>query len=296
MSVLKADSLQRWLKLLRIYQWSKNTLVVVPLVTAHSFNLISIGKATGAFFAFSLAASGIYLINDWVDVESDREHWAKKDRPLAAGTIPVLEAIVVALILVTVATVGAFLLSFWFGLVLLGYLAFATAYVFALKQKAIIDVVTLAVLYVFRVVGGAAAIAVVPSDWLLTFSMFIFLALALVKRYTELAGRLDANLPEPKDRNYRKGDLDTIVALAAASGFNAVTVFALYLSSDAVRELYTYPQLLWLICPILIYWIARVLLFASRHLIDEDPVLFALNDRVSWALAAIVGAILMAAM
>lgn len=295
-SVTSAGSLQRWLKLIRIHQWSKNALVFVPLVTSHSFDLISLGQATGAFFAFSLAASGIYVINDRIDLEFDREHRTKKHRPLAAGEIPVQDALIVALILVTVATVGAFVLAPWFGLVLLGYLACATAYIFILKQKIIIDVVTLAALYVLRIVGGAAAIAVVPSLWLLIFSMFVFLALALVKRYTELVGWLDVNLPGPKNRDYRKVDLDTIATLAAASGFNAVTVFGLYLSSDTVRELYTYPQLLWLICPILVYWIARVLLLARRGLINEDPILFALKDRVSLILGVTVGVILVGAM
>ncbi len=295
-SAIKVGSLQSWFKLLRIHQWSKNVLVFVPIVTAHRFDLISIGQATVAFFAFSLAASGIYIVNDWIDRESDREHRTKKHRPLASGTIRVPHALIVAFALVTAAAVGAFLLSPPFDLVLLGYLSLSTAYIFFLKQKLIADILTLAVLYMLRVVGGGAAIAVVLSPWLLTFSMFLFMALALVKRYTELVTRLEANLPDPKDRFYRKVDLDTIAALAAASGFNSVTVFALYLSSDAVQELYTYPQRLWPICFILTYWIARILILATRGRVDDDPILFALTDRASIILVVTVGVILGTAM
>ena len=142
---------------------------------------------------------------------------------------------------------------------MISYLTLTTTYTFILKRKMIIDVVTLAMLYTLRVVGGAAAISVPISEWLLAFSMFMFVCLALIKRYTELAGRIDANLPEPTNRNYRKIDLDIVAALAAASGFNAITVFTLYILSENVRLLYRHPQALWLIGPILMYWIGRLL-------------------------------------
>jgi 4-hydroxybenzoate polyprenyltransferase len=287
--------LRSWLKLLRVHQWAKNALVFVPLVTAQRFDLASLGEALVAFFAFSLAASGIYLINDIVDLDADRRHRTKKNRPLAAGTISILDAMVVAPVLVAVAAAAAFLLSTWFGLVLLAYLALTTAYTFVLKRKMIIDVVALAMLYTLRVISGAAAISVPLSEWLLAFSMFIFVALALIKRYTELAGRLDANMSDPTNRNYRKGDLDIVAALAAASGFNAITVFTLYISSDAVRPLYAHPRVLFMICPILMYWIGRILMLAHRRNVDEDPILFAVKDRVSIIAAVLIGAILVAA-
>jgi 4-hydroxybenzoate polyprenyltransferase/phosphoserine phosphatase len=295
--ILRHDGgrLRSWAKLLRVHQWAKNALVFVPLVTAQHFDLASLGEALAAFFAFSLAASGIYLINDLVDLEADRKHRTKKLRPLAAGTIRVLDALLAAPVLVMAATAGAFLLAPWFGAVLLGYLALTTAYTFVLKRKMMIDVVTLAMLYTLRVVGGAAAIGVPVSEWLLAFSMSIFVALALIKRYTELAGRLDANMPDPTNRNYRKVDLDTVAALAAASGFNSVTVFTLYISSDTVRQLYVHPQVLWLICPILMYWIGRILMLAHRRQVDDDPILFAVKDRISIAAAVSIAAILLAA-
>jgi 4-hydroxybenzoate polyprenyltransferase len=155
--------------------------------------------------------------------------------------------------------------------------------------------VTLAILYTLRVVGGAAAIAVPASEWLLAFSMFMFLALALIKRYTELAGRVDANMSELSNRNYRKVDLDIVAALTASAGFNAVTVFTLYISSDTVSKLYTHPKVLWLICPILVCWIGRILMLAHRRLVDDDPILFAVKDRVSIVTVVMIGAILFAA-
>ena len=158
-----------------------------------------------------------------------------------------------------------------------------------------IDVVALAKLYTLRVIGGTVAIGAVPSEWILAFSMFIFTASALIKRYVELAGRVDAGLPDPTNRNYRKSDLHVLAALAAASGFNAVTVFALYISSDTVHGLYRHPQALWLICPILLYWVGRALIMAERRLMDDDPIVFALKDWNSLLSFALIGIIMIAA-
>ena len=159
----------------------------------------------------------------------------------------------------------------------------------------LIDVVALAMLYAIRVVGGAVAIDVVVSEWLLAFSMFIFASLALTKRYVELAGRADAQLPDPANRNYKISDLHIVGALAAAAGLNAVTVFQLYVSSNTVHDIYRRPQLLWLICPILVYWLCRMLLLAHRRHLDDDPVVFALKDRNSLVAGTIVLVLVLAA-
>jgi 4-hydroxybenzoate polyprenyltransferase len=211
------------------------------------------------------------------------------------ATVSVSKATIVAPVLVAIGLVGAFLIGPWFAIVLLGYILLTTAYTFGLKRKMIVDVVALASLYTMRVIGGAAAISVPVSEWLLGFSMFIFTSLALIKRYTELAGRIDADLPDPSNRNYRKSDLDIVAALAAAAGFNAVTVFALYISSEHVHDLYRYPKALWLICPILMYWLARVLMMAYRRHMDDDPIVFALKDRNSILAFSLMGAILIGA-
>jgi 4-hydroxybenzoate polyprenyltransferase len=276
-----APTLKTWIKLFRVHQYAKNALIFVPLATSHSFGLGSIWAAGLAFVAYSLCASGVYVLNDLVDLAADRGHPTKRNRPLANGSVPLLQAVwTVPLLLFAGLAIGA-AVSWPFLAVLVGYLGLTTSYSFYLKRKMLIDVVVLALLYTVRVVGGAVAVEVELSPWLLAFSMFIFTALALMKRFIELAARLDANLSDPSNRNYRIGDLDVVMALAAAAGFNAVTVLALYISSDKVGELYSRPHMLWAVCPLLMYWIGRALMMAHRRLVDDDPIVFAIKDRVS---------------
>jgi 4-hydroxybenzoate polyprenyltransferase len=284
-----------WVKLIRCHQWAKNGLVFVPLLTAQRFDLMSIGQAILAFIAFSLAASSIYILNDLIDLNADRAHPTKKLRPLAAGKVPIFEAMIVSPLLMLAALALASAVSLWFAAVLVSYAVLTTAYSFALKRRLIVDVIVLAALYTIRVIGGAAAISVMASEWLLGFSMFIFLALALIKRYVELTALKERNLPDPVTRNYRKTDLEIIGALAAASGFNAVTIFSLYISSDTVRDMYSRPFLLWFICPILMYWLGRALVMAHRKVMDDDPLVFALKDRNSHVAFAMILTMLLVA-
>ena len=209
--------------------------------------------------------------------------------------LPLMDGILAVPVLFLASLAVAIVVSPTFLGVLLGYFALTTAYSLVLKRKMLIDAVALALLYAFRVVGGAVAINVAISEWLIAFSLFIFMALALVKRYIELSSLLDRSLPDPSNRNYKTGDLPIVAALAAASGFNAVTILTLYLSSDAVHSLYNHPQLLWLLCPVLMFWFGRVLLMAHRRLMHDDPIVFALRDRVSLhVLLASVGIVLAA--
>jgi 4-hydroxybenzoate polyprenyltransferase len=291
----RAERLKAWVKLIRCHQWAKNGLIFVPMLTAQRFDLMSIGQGTLAFFAFSLAASSIYILNDLIDLDADRRHPTKKLRPLAAGTVPIFEAMILSPLLMLTALALASAISLWFSAVLVSYAVLTTAYSFALKRKLIVDVIVLATLYTIRVIGGAAAISVLVSEWLLGFSMFIFIALALIKRYVELTALRERNLPDPTTRNYRKTDLEIVGALAAASGFNAVTIFCLYISSDTVRHVYSRPILLWFICPILIYWLGRALVMAHRTVMDDDPLVFALKDRNSHIAFAMILAILFVA-
>ena len=287
--------LRDWLKLFRVHHYVKNGLVFVPVLTSHSLSPEPILLSFLAACAFSLCASAIYVLNDLVDLQADREHPSKQHRPLTNGTIPLMAGMASIPLLLACGFAIAINVSLTFALVLLGYLALTTAYSFSLKRKMMVDTITLASLYTIRVVGGAAAIGDIVSEWLLAFSMFLFACFALIKRYVELAERRDANLPSPTNRNYQIGDLEVIGALAAAAGFNAVTVFALYISSDAARDLYSNPQLLWLVCPILMYWMGRALIMAHRRLMDSDPVVFALKDRVSQVSFALVCLITLAA-
>ena len=288
-----AARLHDWLRLLRLHQWTKNALVFIPLVTAHAFQATSFLNAIAAFLAFSLAASSLYLLNDLVDLEADRKHLTKKRRPLACGRIAVANAVFVAPVMLVAALLLGLTLGIWFSVTLVTYVILSATYTFVLKRKMLVDVVTLASLYTIRVVGGAFAIGVPISEWLLAFSMFLFLSLALVKRYTELAGRLDANLPNPTNRNYRTSDLPVIAALSASSAFNAITVFILYISSSNVKVLYARPEGLWLICPVLMYWISRIIMLAHRRQLNDDPVVFALKDRNSLYAVGAIGIILM---
>jgi 4-hydroxybenzoate polyprenyltransferase len=284
--------LKRWGKALRIHQYAKNALLFVPLLTSHTFTLSSLATECLAFVAFSLCASSVYIFNDLIDLEADRQHPTKHKRPFASGSISIAHGAIMASLLLMLAFGFSLLISPLFTGALASYFVMTTAYSLFLKRKMIIDVVVLAMLYTVRVVAGGIAVNVEVSEWLLAFSMFIFTCLALVKRYVELASRQDSQLPDPSNRNYKLQDLPIIGALAAASGLNAITIFSLYISSPAVRDLYRHPQFLWLICPVLLYWVGRLLVLVQRRIVDDDPVLFALQDRVSYlaigSMAAIV--------
>lgn len=291
----QGPSLRSWSKALRVHQYSKNVLVGVPALTAHVYALSLLSNALLAFVAFSLCASAAYILNDLVDLDADRRHPTKRHRPFCSGEIPIEQGLAAVPVLLGLAFGAASLVSIGLASVLAGYFALTLSYTFSLKRKLLVDVVVLATLYTLRVIGGAVALPVMPSEWLLAFSMFIFVCLALVKRYVELQRRIGDELPDPSNRNYRLADLPVVGALAAASGFNAVTIFALYISSPTVKDLYKRPELLWLICPILLYWIGRAVVLAHRRIIDDDPITFALNDRISYIAGILMFAIILAA-
>lgn len=291
----RGSSLEQWIALLRVHQYVKNALVFVPLVTSHHFTLESVVTSVLAFVAFSLCASAVYVVNDLVDVQADRHHPKKRSRPLASGALPAWPAAALSLALLAAAAFVSLSVSVQFAGTLAAYFGLTTAYTFVLKRKMLVDVIVLSLLYSVRVIAGGVAISVPVSEWLLAFSMFIFTTLALLKRYVELSRRLDAGLADPGNRNYKVGDIGIVAALAAASGFNAVTVFALYISSDSARQLYTHAQVLWLICPLLMYWIGRALLMAHRRYMDDDPIVFAFKDRPSLIILGLVGALVLIA-
>lgn len=280
-------SLRVLVRALRVHQYAKNALIFLPPLAAHLFTVQAMLSALLAFVAFSLCASAVYIINDLLDIKADRTHPRKRLRPIASGALPIPLAMAMVPALL-VASIGiALLVSLPFLAVLASYLALTTAYSLYLKRKMMIDVVALAGLYTVRVFAGAVAVDVVVSEWLLAFSMFLFTALALIKRYSELSIRLDSHLADPTNRNYKIGDLDIVAALGAAAGMNAITVFTLYVASPTVQVAYSRPMLLYLVSPILLYWFCRALMMAHRRLMDDDPVVFALKDRNS-ALAGVL--------
>jgi 4-hydroxybenzoate polyprenyltransferase/phosphoserine phosphatase len=280
---------REWIKLLRVHQYVKNVLLLVPLLTSHQFDARSLLAIAIGIVAFSLCASAVYVLNDLFDLAADRKHPTKSKRPLASGMIPIRDGVLaVPVLLLASATLAFLFLPTAFFAVLALYIVATTAYSLSLKRTMLVDVIMLAALYTVRVIAGAAAIGVEVSEWLLAFAMFFFTSLALIKRYVELASSLDANRPDPPKRNYRASDLSVVAALAAAAGFNAITVLALYISSNAVNKLYAHPKYLWLICPLLMYWIARALMMAHRRYMADDPVIFAMKDRNSLLAAAII--------
>nr|WP_262913790.1 UbiA family prenyltransferase [Rhizobium halophilum] len=291
-----APTWRTWARMLRVHQYAKNGLVFVPLLASHLFDIASVMQTLLAAIAFSLCASSVYLLNDLIDLQDDRAHRTKCQRPLACGAIPLSHALIAIPLLLCMAFVSAGFISLPFIAVLAGYFALTTAYSFVLKRKMILDVVALAGLYTTRVVGGAVALSVAVSPWLLAFMMSWFLSLALVKRYVELLARKEANLPDSKSRDYRNDDVAMVGALAAAAGVNALTLFALYIASEDVQSLYTRPEVLWFVAPILTYWIARVLMLAHRGQMHDDPVVFALKDKVSLVSLGAVSVFMVGAM
>ncbi len=277
------------LRALRPHQWLKNLLLLVPLLASHSFSGEALGYALLAIVAFSLCASSVYLLNDLLDLEADRQHPTKVNRPFASGALPLQAGLLAAPLLLLVALLVALLLPLSFLAILASYYLLTLAYSFYLKRVELIDVLLLATLYTVRILAGAAAIAVTVSFWLLALSMFLFLSLALVKRYSELLTLRSRGEESAAGRGYRAVDLESLAQMGAASGYLAVLVLALYINSEEIRLLYQHPAVVWLLCPLLLYLISRVWLLARRDELHEDPLVFVARDRHSLAVAALGG-------
>jgi 4-hydroxybenzoate polyprenyltransferase len=284
-----------WLNAFRAHQYAKNTLVFVPALTSHQLNMPALGNAFLAFLAFSACASTAYLLNDLFDLADDRHHPTKRYRAIASGDLPISSALIAIPALWIVSAAAGLHVSGVFLSVLGAYLITTIAYSLYLKKKMLVDIVTLAGLYTVRIVGGAVAIGVHVSEWLLIFSLFIFTSLALIKRYSELMMRQGSGLSKSINRDYTIGDLRVIAALAAASGMNAITVFSLYVSSPAVAQMYSRPWILWLLNPLLLYWIGRALMMAHRQAMPDDPIIYTFTDNVSRTTVAAMTCVVWAA-
>lgn len=280
------------MKAMRVYQWVKNALLFVPLLAVYPQisieSLITVGLA---FMAWGLCASSVYLLNDLLDLEDDRQHVTKRFRPLAAGTFSASAALVMIPSLVILSLVIAFSINLLFVMVLMIYYSLTMLYSFRVKQIAVLDVVTLAMLYTSRILGGSAATMIPPSMWLLALSMFLFLSLAMMKRCAELTARRAAGQQSSSARGYQSGDLEMLEVMGSSSGYIAVLVMALYASSHKVTLFYQDPRMVWLACPVLLYWVSRVWLLTHRGEMNQDPILFAAGDRPSLASCAILGGI-----
>lgn len=284
-------SQRRWPRILaamRPYQWTKNLLVFVPLVAAHSLGLAAITAALLAFFAFSLTASAVYLFNDILDVEHDRRHPTKRLRPIASGELSMLGGAFLAITLMGVASgLSGALLPLPFTAALVGYAAMSFAYSLWLKRKLLADVMMLALLYTIRVIAGGLAIPVEISHWLAMLSVFLFMSLAFAKRDSELRRNALEGSKHMPGRGYQPADMPIIQNIGVTCGCLAVLVLAMYIQSDRVMSLYPQPHALWIVCLAIMYWVARIWFLAARAKLPEDPIVFALRDRVSYGVALI---------
>lgn len=268
-------------RVIRPHQWLKNILIAVPAIAAHHFSSSAALAVALAFLSFSLCASAVYVLNDYLDREHDRLHPRKKFRPYASGALPewTVYLCVPAFLLASAAL--ALLLPNLFILVLGGYFLLTLIYTLYAKRLMMVDVVILAVLYGLRVCAGGAALMVPLSEWLIAFCVFFFLSLALIKRAAELRQIMTLNQNAISGRGYRAEDYQSVQALAGASGFVSVLVISLYFNSEAVRSLYHAPYFLWGTGLVMLFWLGRILILTARGDMHDDPVVFAVTDRVS---------------
>jgi len=273
-----------WLKALRPHQWSKNALVFLPLFASHQFSDPSLLIASIlAFTFFSMCASSAYLLNDILDLHDDRRHHSKKHRPFCSGRIPVFQGVLASTFLCIAGLAGSlFFLPYEFLTTLIVYYAITLSYSLILKRKVAIDVITLAMLYTIRIIGGALAIEAELTFWILTFSLFIFFSLALMKRYAELfKARIRGDGNKTSGRGYYPSDLEMISSMGVSNGYLSILFIALYIQDEKTALLYSDPTVLWLICPLLMFWVTRIWVITHRGEMHDDPVVFAIKDKIS---------------
>lgn len=289
--------MKNWFKQLRVHQWVKNLLVFVPLLASFQF-LKSSNAFTSlalAFISFSLVSSSVYICNDLLDLENDRAHSIKRNRPLASGKISKKQAVVVAMLLLAAGLTVGYFVALAFLVIVSAYLVLTFVYSIWLKRIALIDVISLAGLYTLRVVAGGLAAGIELSFWLLAFSVFFFLSLAWVKRYAELESIQKDGETNAVGRGYAVTDMPLILVFGASSAFLAVLIFALYLDSAAIKEQYSLPEVGWLAIPFLMYLIGRMWFKAHRGEMNQDPLLFLFRDWPSIFTVALMGTSLVVA-
>lgn len=283
------------IKVFRVHHWVKNILIFSPLLLSHQMqNLTAWWQATVTFLAFSLTASAVYIINDLLDLNSDRSHFSKKSRPFASGEVPLALGVVISPVLIVLAMAIGFTVQPRVDLLLIVYVCLNLAYSLRLKRVLFLDVLLLASFYLLRIFIGSVATGIPVSNWFMTFSLFLFLSLALVKRVSELT-ELDKEDSLNTGRGYLPGDKGVLISFGATSGYLSVLVLALYINGNDVQELYQYPNILWGLCLVLLYWLSRIWLLAGRGGVASDPIVFALKDKISFLTGLIAVAIWCAA-
>ena len=303
----RSPATRSWLKAVRLHQWAKNALIFVPLLLAHAWNLGTIAGAVVAFFSFGLCASATYIINDLLDLEADRRHPRKSRRPFAAGDLSAIAGVLavgllmvisvllaVALPRVVDAVPGPYQLTRPYAF--LGWLALYTAttltYSLYLKRKLLLDVFVLSGLYTVRILAGSAATGVAVSAWLAGFSVFFFLSLAFVKRFSELESLRERGVAVTNGRGYFVGDLEQLRALGTGAAYAAVVVLTLYINNPETEMLYRHVVRLWLAVPVLLLWLSQIWMLASRGEMHDDPVVFAITDKRSLLLGVLMAVVI----
>ena len=270
-------------KSLRPHQWSKNLLIFIPLIAAHETQTYLYLKALMFFVSLCLCASGTYLWNDFFDLSADKQHPTKCFRPLASGKIPISKALSLGVALIIGGITGAFFLSLESGFSLLLYLTISFSYSLFFKHKLFIDTLLLALLFTFRIFCGGMVTGIPLSPWLLTFAVFFFLCLAIVKRLKELTLTTSSY-----SRAYKQNDFNVLAAFATSSCLASIIVLAFYIQDDITKSRYTNYNYLWICCVLLTYWLGRIIFLANRGTMNDDPVLFALQDKTSWVIFSII--------
>jgi len=292
--VTDRDRALLWIKTFRVHHWAKNVLVFLPALFSHRIleSQVLI-ESVLAFLAFSLCASGVYVINDLFDLAADRRHPRKRERAFASGRLTIRSGFFASTVLLCMAIGLALAVGYRFTGVLCGYYLLTWAYSLRLKHVALVDVMTLAALYTMRIIGGAAATSIPISFWLLAFSIFIFLSLGIAKRYTEINDAKQAGNAVISDRGYSAADLPFLLSIGVAAGYCTVVVMAFYINSGDSLVLYHHRKPLWLVCPLLLFWISRIWLLTTRGKMPDDPVVFALRDKSSWFVLGIIALIVL---
>ncbi len=270
-----------WMRALRVHQWLKNVLIFIPMLASHAFTWTAFFQSLGAFIAFSLVASSVYLMNDLLDLNADRSHPRKHRRALASGEIDIRHATLMVPGLLVAGLLVAVFLGFYFLAAVVVYYTVTTAYSLHLKRRTIIDILVLAMLYSLRILAGGAATGITPSVWLMAFAIFFFFSLAAVKRQAELVDMAEYEGLDTRRRGYYREDLLLVAMMAISSGYLSVLVLALYVRTPFVGQLYGYPPILLGICLVLLYWVSRVIMVTHRGQMHDDPLVFAVRDRVS---------------
>lgn len=274
--------LYKYFILLRPYQWSKNLLIFLPVLSAHKFEITLLYEISLAFAVFNLIASCIYIINDLNDFNSDKLHPRKRNRPIASGKVKKVEGVLIASLCFCLAVSLSIYVSKNLLFVILIYFIISNSYTYFFKKIMVIDIFILSILHIFRIIAGGVVSEIYISFWLLSFATFIFLSLASVKRQSEILNLKKQNKKILTGRGYGYDDLNIITMISICSGYMSILVLSLYINSDTVLNLYLYPEALWGICLISFYWITRTVFISSKGLIVDDPIIFAFKDKISW--------------